>query len=589
MLIRRPFVLAGLLTFGLLVLLTACDLSVQPNQQAANTSVVAAPRVTGTVDPNATPSPTAIPPQPTSAAPQGGTVAIRLAAPLGRLTPWDIKQRGEEQAIQLLYNGLVRLDTHSQPEPDLAQKWDVAPSGGLITFTLRTNVFWHDDKPLTSDDVVWTLNSLRTMTPTNALLFDLQSKIGEVRSPITNTVVISLTTPYAPILADLAVPVLPRHLLQGQTPEQLAALNFWLAPVGTGPFKLETRSEQATSFVRNPHYFRGNPNLDRVSLQLIPGNAQVQSSLAGGQLQVAEFPSRTGTLTLTGQLGTGGYAENGSYWLAFNVRQGRLFADPAVREALTQAVDVPALVQQAVGERGVALGSSVLPGTWADPGLGPRSGPGNTQQVQAALAAEGWVVDPQTQVYTKNGTPLKAQIFVRGDDPARVTAAHNIATAAKSYNIDLSVVAAPFTTTMALKLAPPYDWDLLLGSWVNAPNTAGFPTNRFYDPDDAALFSSDRIWKGVGDTRNGLRNIGGYNSAAYDAAAVKARTTYVPAARAAAIKATEQIVVHDHPYLFLWANRIPVVMSTHIKQLKGEVNLGTPNYLNTVEQWYVER
>ncbi|MBA3946192.1 MAG: peptide ABC transporter substrate-binding protein [Herpetosiphonaceae bacterium] len=589
MLIRRPFVLAGLLTFGLLMLLVACDLSVQPNQPAANASAVAPRRGTGTADPNTTPSPTPIPPQPTSTAPQGGTVAIRLAAPLGRLTPWDIKQRGEEQAIQLLYNGLVRLDARSQPEPDLAQRWDVAPNGGLITFTLRTGVFWHDDKPLTSDDVVWTLNSLRTITPTNALLFDLQSKIGEVRSPITNTVVISLTAPYAPILADLAVPVLPRHLLQGQTPEQVAALNFWLSPVGTGPFKLETRSEQATSFIRNPHYFRGNPNLERISLQFMPGDAQVQSSLASGQLQVAEFPTRTGTLTLTGQLRTGGYAENGSYWLAFNMRQGRLFADPTVREALAQAVDVPAVVQQAVGEQGVVLGSSVLPGTWADPGLAPRRGPGNQQQVQAALTAQGWAVDPQSQVYTKNGTPLKAQIFVRADDPARVTAARAIAAAAKSYNMDLSVVAAPFTTTMALKLAPPYDWDVLLGSWVNAPNTAGFPTNRFYDPDDAPLFSSDRIWKGDGDTRSGLRNIGGYSSPDYDAAATKARTTYDPTARAAAIKTTEQIVVRDRPYLFLWANRIPMVMSTRIKQLKGEVNLGTPNYLNTVEQWYVER
>ena len=134
--------------------------------------------------------------------------------------------------------------------------------GRLITFTLRTSIVWHDGTPLTADDVVYTLSALREITPTNALLADLRNRISEVTAPTTNTVEISLTERYAPILADLAVPILPKHLLSGRN---LTKLNFWDIPIGSGPFKLEARTPGVTAtFAANGLFYRGPPLLDRV-------------------------------------------------------------------------------------------------------------------------------------------------------------------------------------------------------------------------------------------------------------------------------------------------------------------------------------
>src|SRR5262245_52462845 len=211
----RLFILSVALALLLLVVLAGCALD----------PIVVVP-----------PTPTPPPPTPTPL-PRGGTLTIRTATDAPELRPWQPRTRGEEQIISLLYSGLTRLDAKLQPQPDLATSWTPSADGRLITFTLRTDAIWHDGRPVTADDVAYTLSALRELSPTTALLADMH-KIAEVTTPATSTIVLSLTERYAPIFADLTVPMLPKHLLIGKN---IATLNFWDAPIGSGPFKLADR------------------------------------------------------------------------------------------------------------------------------------------------------------------------------------------------------------------------------------------------------------------------------------------------------------------------------------------------------------
>ena len=186
------------------------------------------------------------------------------------------------------------------------------------------------------------------------------------------------------------------------------------------------------------------------------------------------------------------------------------------------------------------------------------------------------------------GSAFVARLYVRGDDQRRVRAAEGIAAAAAEIGLQVNVVPSDFERVMVAKLAPPYDFNMLLGSWVNAPNSAGFPTNRFYDPDDYAIFGSERIWRGTGDTREGLRNIGGFSNPDYDREAQKARSTYDPAQRAEAIAAAQEIVRAERPYLFLWTDRVDVALSPNVRTDDGEIRLESPRYLWNIERWYVQ-
>lgn len=565
---RRLFGASVVVALALLALLVACG---APEQSGAPASASPAP------------APTAAPPTPT-ALPRGGNLTIRLAADIAELRPWHPRTRGEEQVIALLYSGLIRLDDTLAPQPDLATGWTASADGRVITFTLRTDAVWHDGRPVTADDVLFTLDALRALAPETALLAGLR-RITEVTAPAANTVVVRLDERYAPIFSLLAVPVLPRHALSGGS---LADFNAWDAPVGSGPFRLDQREPGvAITLAAHQAFYRGAPLLDRVVFVVAPDARVAASALQDGRLLLAELPWDEGRAIteIAPMLQTGAYVENGYYFLAFNLRSNRIFSDPRLREALALTIDLPRIVQEATNGQGVIIGSSAAPGSWADL-TPPPTTTVDLERARALLDEAGWRLPPDGVVRQKEGVTLTVQLFVRADDPRRVRAAELIAGAAEQIGMDIVVQPADFATVIRSKYAPPYDFDLLLGSWINGVADPDFGDYAFYDPDDFALFHSSQINQGVADARPAL-NIVGFSDPVYDTQASAARQVYDLTERAQAIRRAQERVALLRPYLFLWADRLPVACSSRITTLDGPVNLATPNYLWNIERWYV--
>jgi peptide/nickel transport system substrate-binding protein len=533
------------------------------------------------------PQPTTIPtaPPPTATPlPRGGNVTVRLAADLPNLRPWQPRSRGEEQITGLLYSGLTRIDARLQPQPDLASAWDSSPDGRLITFTLRSGLLWHDGQALTSDDVAYTLTALRAISPTTALLSDFQH-VAAISTPTSTTVAISLTERYAPIFSMLSVPILPKHVLIGK---DIASFDFWDAPIGSGPFQFEDRrSGESITLKANPRFYRGGPLLDRVAFVVAPDPQVAMAALRDNRLLLAELPWAAGAaISGTAGLRTGSYAENGYYFLAMNSRQGRPLADVRVRQALAATVDLPKLVQIVTGGQGIPIASSAAPGSWADDTAVPTATI-DLQHAGRLLDEAGWKVLSGSTLRQQSGVTLTLQLFVRGDDPRRVQAAELLAVDAAKVGIVIVIDKADFATVIRSKYAPPYDFDLLLGSWSNGAGDPSFADYAYYDPDDFALFHSSQINQGITDTRAVL-NVTGFRDAAYDNQAAAARQLYDPADRGKALMLAQQRVAEQKPYLFLWADRIPVLASNTLTTLDGPIDLNTPIIFWNVERWYLK-
>jgi peptide/nickel transport system substrate-binding protein len=528
--------------------------------------------------------PTAVPPTVTQL-PRGGNLSIRLAADLPDLHPWQPRSRGEEQVIGLLYSGLMRLDDQLRPVPDLAERWDTTPDGRTITFTLRANLTWHDGTPLDSGDVLFTLERLRTLPVTStALLADLRM-IEAVTTPTSSTIVLQLSGRYAPLLSALAVPILPRHALEGR---DIGSLNFWDVPIGSGPFRLEQRQPgQAIILTNFSGFARGAALLDRVTFLVAPDPAVALKALNEGQLLLAELPwASQSSAAAVSSLQLGAYPENGFYFLGFNLREGHLFAELAVRQALTKAINVPRLVESATNGQGIPIASSALPGSWADLTPPPASA-ADLDAARAILDAAGWTLPPNGTIRQRAGVPLAATLFVRGDDQRRVEAARRIAEAAASIGIQISLEPADFATLILSKYATPYSFDLLLGSWSNGMGDPDFVDSSYYDPDDFALFHSSQLNQGEADKR-ATRNFVGFADSAYDNQAQAARQLYNQDERIAAIRQTQARVAEQLPYLFLWDDRMPVALSKSVATADGPVNLSSPRYLWNIERWYLK-
>jgi peptide/nickel transport system substrate-binding protein len=313
-------------------------------------------------------------------------------------------------------------------------------------------------------------------------------------------------------------------------------------------------------------------------------------ALKDGRLLLAELPWGEGqaiTQTLPG-IQAGAYPENGYYYLAFNVRQGRRFADVRVRQALAEAIDLPALARAVTNGQGLAIAGSAAPGSWADFAR-PTSDTLNLDRASALLDEAGWKLpEAGGTIRQHNDITFTAQLFVRGDDPRRVEAAGLIAAAGRRIGLQIAIQPADFATTIVSKYAPPYDFDLLLGSWSNGAGDPTFADYAFYDPDDFPLFHSSQVNQGEADTRATL-NITGFRDGAYDNQAGAARQLYDFAERGKFLRLAQLRLVEQKPYLFLWADRIPVALSQKVTTLDGPVNLNTPMYLGNVERWYLKR
>jgi peptide/nickel transport system substrate-binding protein len=534
--------------------------------------------------PTDAPEPT-VQPSPTPD-PRGGNLTIRLARDIPVLRPWQPATRDTEQVISLLYSGLMRLDDELRPQPDLAQRWQATPDGRTLTFTLRSGLTWHDGEPIDAFDVQYTLEEMRALPYTStALLADLR-RIAMVSVPASNTVVLSLTERYAPLLSQLTVPILPQHALAGRN---LETTNFWEVPIGSGPFLFSEREPgQSIVLRRFDNYHHGAPLLDRVAFV---GAASVDVALQGLQdevLLLAEMPwNATRNLSETvSNVRMGTYPENGFYYLAFNLREGNPFADVRVRRALELALDIPRLVETATKGQGIPISSSAAPGSWADL-TPPPPGSADLETARRLLSEAGWTLPEGATLRQREGASFSARLFVRGDDERRLVAAQRIAQVAASIGLEISVVPADFDTVIVSRYAPPYDFDLLLGSWLNGAGDPNFGDYAYYDPDDFKLFHSSEINQGQLDTRI-TRNFVGFSDPVYDNQSQAARQLYRVEERLERYRETQQRVANLLPYVYLWADRIPVVLNTRVTTTDGPVDLDTPTYLWNIERWYVE-
>ena len=104
-------------------------------------------------------------------------------------------------AAGYVFNGLVRYDKDLKLEGELAESWEVSPDGRKITFHLRKGVTWHDGKPFTSEDVMFTYRKMIDPNTPTAYAEDFK-QVTHASNPDPYTFVVEYEKPFAPALAS---------------------------------------------------------------------------------------------------------------------------------------------------------------------------------------------------------------------------------------------------------------------------------------------------------------------------------------------------------------------------------------------------
>jgi peptide/nickel transport system substrate-binding protein len=276
---------------------------------------------------------------------RGGTAVMVLGTDPLSLSPDTTNSVPDVAAGCLVHDALVRFKKGFEIVPSLAKSWEISKDGLSYRFDL-VDAKWHDGKPVTSEDVKFTLEEISSKYGPR---FNTAGKfIEKIETPTPRQVFIKLSKPFGPFLFSLAceqnAAIMPAHILRGQ--DILKHPAILTQPVGAGPFRIkEWVRGSHIALERNPDYWRkdkGEPYLDRLMIKIMPDAAARVLALRAGEVDYIVpdyFPlSSVQQFQNNKQFTMEEVSYPGSDIIILNTKHPQL-AKPQVRQALLMAID----------------------------------------------------------------------------------------------------------------------------------------------------------------------------------------------------------------------------------------------------------
>jgi peptide/nickel transport system substrate-binding protein len=294
------------------------------------------------------------------------TVVFLIESSPANLDP-RIGTDAQSQRIDgLLFDGLVARDASFHFTPALAERWE-QPDALTLIFHLRAGVRFHDGRPLTARDVLWTIDSMRSgavISPKSAAY----AAVDTIEARDQRTVVFHLKQPDNFLLTNLSTGAM------GIVPEG-SGRDFWQHPVGTGPFRFVSQKiDQDVVVERNPQSWSAVPKIGRVRFTVVPDaiTESLELEKGSGDVAINSLPmDSVPVLAARPDLQVEDTGGTEIQYLAFNLHDP-LLKDARVRQAISCAIDRNLIIQTLLHGHAQPAVSLLPTSHWAFSSDGPR-------------------------------------------------------------------------------------------------------------------------------------------------------------------------------------------------------------------------
>jgi peptide/nickel transport system substrate-binding protein len=285
---------------------------------------------------------------------RGGTLTLAVDGTNGIADPAFYTTLGDWMAVDCICRGLTFISfTDTEPQPDLAERWEISDDGRIYRFFLREGVTFHDGTTLSSKDVVRSLE--RQLDPKDPTLppggsgpffTAVGDNVKSIKGVDDLTVEFRLGVPDAQLLAklsDIGGRVISSTALEKYKKDIGTHLT------GTGPFKLvDARQGEAMTMEAFEDYKDGRPPIDRLVLQQAQDPSAIVGSLIGGQVSGTQFTPYSALPELEQNDNVKVYETKRGFdaFVMMDVRRPVL-KDIRVRKAVNLAIDRNAIIDQA--------------------------------------------------------------------------------------------------------------------------------------------------------------------------------------------------------------------------------------------------
>jgi peptide/nickel transport system substrate-binding protein len=278
---------------------------------------------------------------------------------------------------ELTFSSLMDYDQNGDLVPDLIKDYHLTDSGRTIEFSLKENAEWSDGKPLTVDDVIFTIHLVQDSDFMSPLRANWQGVEIEKTSDYKG--LIKFKQAYSGALELLAnLKIMPKHIWQNATFQGMAGnseLNLF-APIGSGPYKVSkvdqrsNKTVKSITLVSNRNYYNQPAHIQKIQIVFFDNQTELYNSIKKGAIDVASIDnSPSYDLSKDGSLNQYLLNTPDYFSLFFNNNSGAL-KDKAVRTALSEAINKDEIVNAALLGRGESISSPLLPqfyGTFSEP------------------------------------------------------------------------------------------------------------------------------------------------------------------------------------------------------------------------------
>lgn len=522
----KHWLLLSLLSFLIAGLIAACGASpaAPESSEPAAAPQEAADTATEAEEAPAAEEAAATEEAPAAEAPAAEPVTLRLGLDVdaGTGDPRLARDTSAFRLRELVFNGLVYIESDYSPTPDLAESWE-NPDDKTWVFHLRQGVKFHNGQDLTAEDVKYTYETILAEdfgAPLRAFYEPIQS----IEVVDDHTIKFTLDSVYGPFLSFMDMGIVPKAVVE----EQGEA--FGTNPVGTGPFKFVNWQRGDTIELEAfDDHFNGRPKVDHVLIKVVPDNSARAVAVESGDLDFVQSPvspQDVKRLEETAGIQVDRLPASGYTYINLNTADP-ILTDMRVRQALAHLVNREQILETIYKGIGQIANSPIPQGMWAytDDVQGYDYDP---EQAMALLDEAGWTVGADG-IRQKDGQPLALTVRTHSEDPDRRQVIEVLQAEFSKVGIqaDTNVVEWPsyFADIQEGK------YQVAVVGWLNLTSP------------DRAMFRAFTI--------NGPANYGKYENDEVDKLILDARATLDQDKAKAMYQDASRIIAQEVPYIFL--------------------------------------
>lgn len=501
----------------------------------------------------------------------GGIMTEGIIGEPRHINPLLSQSDADRDLVKLIYSGLLKYSPDGKLIPDLAKSYELSGDELNYTVYLKENAKWHDDKPITADDIIFTIQTAQNADYGSLQRINWQSV--EVEKVNDHTIIFKLKNKYAQFLANLTLPIMPQHIWENIKPINFALSEPNLAPIGSGPYRFNKLQKDSSGRISlyelktNEYFYDGEPLIEKIRFKFYDSEDSLIEAFNKNEVNNLGLisPQNLKKIKFKQRIHLEKIKMPRYFAVFFNQNQSKLLSDKNIRLALAHASNKSSLVEKILENNGIAIDSPIS-GVISESGQDQQKYELNIDLAKEILGKAGWDKTDENGIRMNKDEKLSLKLTTSTWSEL-TEVANELKQQWKEIGVDLQIETLPTSDLQQVIRERNYQM-LLFGEILNL------------DPDPFSLWHSSQ-------KRDPGLNLALYDNKAADTLLEDARKTLNPDERIKKYNDFEKLVAEEIPAILLYS---PYYLYGHSRNISGFENkiIATPSerFLG-VEKWYM--